>query len=206
MMAMPAGLGDRKSPVFRILRTATQTDGNIEAEPARKSMSGLIHYTETRVDRFSTPRQSPYLSNRAFPAFWPIPAVLMRPTGSLPLSSEGAPLVLRHQRYHLRPMCLGHAPDNGRHVEIQLSYVGVFPGHWPVVAIGGRLFEPVFSSCRSLTKRCNPPNLWTVPKRSQQVTRASGKAVELPDQDTVDLMVPGGHHQGIEPRAALSPA
>jgi hypothetical protein len=41
---------------------------------------------------------------------------------------------------------------------------------------------------------------------SQQVARASGEAVELPDQDTVDLMVPGGHHQGIEPRAALSPA
>ena len=64
-----------------------------------------------------------------------IPAVLMRPTASLPLSSEGAPLVLRLRRYHLRPMCPGHAPNNGRHVEIQLSRVGVFLGHWPVVAM-----------------------------------------------------------------------
>ena len=43
-------------------------------------------------------------------------------------------------------------------------------------------------------------------KRSQQVARAAREAVEFPDQDTIDLMVPSGCHQGIEPRATLPPA
>jgi hypothetical protein len=43
-------------------------------------------------------------------------------------------------------------------------------------------------------------------QRSQQVTGATREAVELPDQHTVDFMLPGSCHQGVELGAALPTA
>jgi hypothetical protein len=41
-----------------------------------------------------------------------------------------ASLRLWSRRHHLCPMRQGHAPDNCRHIEIQLSLTNVFSGHW----------------------------------------------------------------------------
>src|SRR3954462_11825786 len=43
-------------------------------------------------------------------------------------------------------------------------------------------------------------------ERRQQVARAASKAIECPDQHAVDLVVPGGCHQGLELGAALPAA
>ena len=43
-------------------------------------------------------------------------------------------------------------------------------------------------------------------QRRQQMARAPGEAVELSNQNTVDLAVPGGRHQGVETRPPLAPA
>jgi hypothetical protein len=38
----------------------------------------------------------------------------------------------------------------------------------------------------------------------QQVTRTAGKAIELPDQDTIDLAVPDRGNQRVQLRSAFS--
>ena len=43
-------------------------------------------------------------------------------------------------------------------------------------------------------------------ERHQQMARAAGEAVKLPDQHAVDLTIPGSGHQGIELRTPLPAA
>jgi hypothetical protein len=51
------------------------------------------------------------------------------------------------------------------------------------------------------------PAAWQGSKGSKKlVPRASGEAVELPDQNAIDLPVPGGRHESIETGAPFFPA
>ena len=102
----------------------------------------------------------------------------------MPAARLGGPHPGGHALADQRQLQLGHGADDGEHR----------PAHR---AAGVDLILDADEA---------HPEVVELLERRQQVARAAGEAVELPDQHAVDLAVPGGRHQRVELGPALPAA